>query len=172
MAALCIDTETTVSDAIERSVGETFSMMIGKDVSLVQRSCLDTKQTLASAAKHLDQIDRQMTVVVGLSGDLQGSVSVCLDLPAALDWTRQLIDHETDTVDQTVVDAIGELGNMVVGGAKGRLSDFQLSLGLPSVLLTGRRHLAFPTHCTPIELQFAYEGWNVYAFVALVRRSG
>ncbi|MEM6980766.1 MAG: chemotaxis protein CheX [Planctomycetota bacterium] len=158
-----------MTDAIDASLRETFAMMVGDEVEFVQKTTLDPSLRSPLTTVDLDNaVDRQMTVVVGLSGDLQGSVSVCLDQAAALDWTEKLIDHQTEQVDQIVVDAIGELGNMTVGGAKSRVDGFSLKLGLPSVLLTGHQHLAFPTQCRPIEMQYRYQSWDLRVFVALV----
>jgi len=164
MSGLCVDTETMVTEALDASVRETFDMMIGKPIDHVATRAMESFPVLK---KSLQVPDEQVTVVVGLSGLLQGSVSVCVDEQVALSWTRDLIQHETEEIDQVVVDAIGELGNMVVGGAKGRLSDFQLKLGLPCVLLTGKSHLAFPTNCQPFELEYRYGNHSLLVFVAL-----
>jgi len=164
MSGLCVDTETMVTEALDASVRETFEMMTGKTIVHSGTRVMDS---FPLVKKELQVPDGQVTVVVGLSGLLQGSVSVCVDEPVALSWTRDLIQHESQEVDQVVVDAIGELGNMVVGGMKGRLSDFQLKIGLPCVLLTGKTHLAFPTNCQPFELEYKCEGNNLLVFVAL-----
>ncbi|MEM1226940.1 MAG: chemotaxis protein CheX [Planctomycetota bacterium] len=170
MSALCDTFEQTIADAVQASICETFTTMIGQDITLTRQGPLQLSLEDAAARFNQPQApDGQMTVVVGLSGDLQGSVSVCMHHEAAFEWTKQLIDHETDQIDQTVVDALGELGNMVVGGAKGRIQDCQLRLGLPSVLLTGRNHLAFPTQYSPMELQFEFGDWCVDVFIALVK---
>lgn len=165
MTTLCTDVANAISEAVDASLRETFEMMIGETVTLTQTSC--TSPTSESRTPDAEDCN-QVTVVVGLSGGLQGSVSLCLDTEAAFLWTRKLIDHETDRVDQTVIDGIGELGNMVVGGAKGRLEDHMLTLGLPCVVLAGKSRLAFPTNSTPVELQYDLNGHGVTVFISLI----
>jgi len=165
MSALSLDINVAVQEAMDSSIRETFSMMIGEEMEH-----LGTRHVPVSppAIDHEAECVEEATVVVSLNGGLQGSVSVCLDLGAALLWTQRLIDHETDHLDQTVVDAIGELGNMVVGGAKGRLEDFMLTLGLPCVLLAGPSRLAFPSNCDPTEVSYRVAGHEIRVYVSLV----
>jgi chemotaxis protein CheX len=65
---------------------------------------------------------------------------------------------KVDSVDQTVVDAVGELGNMVVGGVKRRLADFRLTMSLPSVIRAGRHQMGFPSAHLPTQLDYTFDG--------------
>lgn len=53
-----------------------------------------------------------------------------------------------------VVDAIGEVTNMIAGAAKARLAELELSLGLPTVLIGSSACVAFPSRATPISIPF------------------
>ncbi|TWT91600.1 chemotaxis protein CheX [Neorhodopirellula pilleata] len=165
MSALSLDINVAVQEAMDASIRETFSMMIGEEMEHLNTRHAPISAPLMDCAKETIE---EATVVVSLSGGLQGSISVCLDLGAALLWTQRLIDHDTDHLDQTVVDAIGELGNMVVGGAKGRLEDFMLTLGLPCVLLAGPSRLAFPSNCVPTEVTYKVAGHEIRVYVSLI----
>ena len=169
MSAISLDLDTTVQEAMDASIRETFSMMIGEELEHIETTSFSSSATQPSGGvvDSEESID-EATVVVGLTGGLQGSVSVCVDRGAALLWAEKLIDHKTDHLDQTVVDAIGELGNMVVGGAKGRLEDFMLTLGLPSVLLAGPTRLAFPSNCDPRQIKYRVAGHELSVFISLV----
>ncbi len=171
MATLSLDIETAIADAVDASIRETFSMMIGHELEHVAtRHIAQAIPTVRSNGTSCPvDFKEEITVIVGLSGGLQGSVSVCLDRESAILWTVKLIDHETEMLDQTVIDAIGELGNMVVGGAKGRLEDFSLTIGLPCVLLAGASRLAFPSSCIPTQLQYSVNGHELSVFVSLIK---
>jgi len=54
----------------------------------------------------------------------------------------------------SIVDAIGELTNMIAGAAKAKLENLQLSLGLPTVILGRSTRIAFPSRATPISIPF------------------
>lgn len=166
MSALSLDIDAAVQEAVDASIRETFSMMIGEEMEH-----LGTRHVSSTvpAPKHDQEHVEEATVVVSLSGGLQGSVSVCLDLGSALLWTQRLIEHEADHLDQTVIDAIGELGNMVVGGAKGRLEDFMLTLGLPCVMLAGPSRLAFPSSSIATELKYSLAGHDVRIYTSLIK---
>lgn len=169
MSSISLDIDTTVQEAMDTSIRETFSMMIGEELEHLETTPFSSSAAQPSGKMNADEESiGEVTVVVGLNGGLQGSVCVCLDRGAAFLWTEKLIDHITDHLDQTVVDAIGELGNMVVGGAKGRLEDFVLTLGLPSVLLAGPSRLAFPSNCAPTQLKYRVAGHNLSIFISLV----
>jgi len=148
-------------------------MMIGQELEHIHTVHIANRLPTVGKSGTTKPLDykEEITVIVGLSGGLQGSVSICLDRDSALLWTEKLIDHETDSLDQTVIDAIGELGNMVVGGAKGRFEGFMLTLGLPCVLLAGTSRLAFPSNCTPVQLQYSVGGHEMSVFISLIKSS-
>ncbi|MBB3204845.1 chemotaxis protein CheX [Rhodopirellula rubra] len=169
MPLLSLDIETVIANAIDSSIRETFSLMIGQELTHVQTNRVVNKMPTVGKYNQNRPVDydEEITVVVGLSGQLQGSVSVCMDLESALLWTENLIDHQSATLDQTVIDAISELGNIVTGGAKRRLEDRDLALGLPYVMLAGKSRLAFPSSCEPLQVEYAFGGHEMNVFISL-----
>ena len=55
-----------------------------------------------------------------------------------------------------MIDAVGELANLVVGGSKRRLNRFDLTMGLPSVVRAGKESLAFPTKTASVQIDYEY----------------
>lgn len=99
----------------------------------------------------------EVSGVVGLSGKAVGTVVMSLSENVALKATSTMLLHETKGIDADVVDAVGELTNMVAGGAKAELAEYELMVSLPSVI-TGREHeVRFPSEVTPICVQFDSE---------------
>lgn len=78
--------------------------------------------------------------IIGFSGDAMGAVVLCFPgdvackLASAFSGEEMTIDH----VD--FADAIGELANMVAGGAKALFKDLTVNISLPSVAI-GKSHL-------------------------------
>jgi CheY-specific phosphatase CheX len=157
---LATDNQTVIADKFDLAVQETIRTMVNGDIELLG------KQATSKTNSWSNSIDSGMTVV-GLAGDLQGTISISLTKSAALEWTRALIQHETEEVDQTVVDAVGELGNIVVGTAKRNLTDFQLSISLPSVIRGGRNAIVFPSSSKPIQLNYSFADSVITVVIAL-----
>ncbi|VAX38252.1 hypothetical protein MNBD_PLANCTO02-3442 [hydrothermal vent metagenome] len=77
-----------------------------------------------------------VTSVVGLSGkNLTGSISISFQKCAALKVLELMAGIECDEVDESVRDAIGEMANMIGGQGKRDLSQYELQLGLPQVIV-------------------------------------
>lgn len=158
---LCTEIESLITNAIDESIREVFAMMIGEDLQQTESArVLPRVGTVRDSGPEL-------TVVMGLTGDLQGSLSLTLDESAALRWTDRLVDIAAEAIDQTVVDAVGELGNMVVGGAKRRLVDFQLTISLPSVIRVGIDQLSFASGTIPLGIRYHFGECLVMVVIAI-----
>ena len=94
-----------------------------------------------------------VSAVIGLSGRVSGSVVLSMTTEVALKAAGEMMCASYDDVDAEVFDAIGELANMVAGGAKAKLADMQLSLGLPNVVV-GRKCIYFPADVRPLCVGF------------------
>lgn len=77
--------------------------------------------------------------VIGLSGEAQGSI--CLSFPKliALKVVSALVGSEIKIIGPEVADAIGEIANIIAGNAKQHLTQFNLSISLPKVIM-GKDH--------------------------------
>ncbi len=96
----------------------------------------------------------EVSGIIGLSGSAIGTVVISLSESVALKAASTLLMCEATEVNSDVVDAVGELANIVAGSAKGHLSEYQLSVSLPNVI-TGNGHaIRFPSDVTPICVSF------------------
>lgn len=96
----------------------------------------------------------EVSAVIGLSGKVCGSVVFSLSRPVALGIVKRMLDLDTDQINADVADAIGELTNMIAGGAKASFAQYSMSLGLPNVII-GRNHLVlFPGTVHPLCVHF------------------
>ena len=92
--------------------------------------------------------------MIGLSGKAQGTVVVGLSREAALSAAEVLLQERPPEINGDVTDAIGELVNIIAGGAKAKLEHLDMSVSLPTVI-TGKSHcIEFPTKVTPICIPF------------------
>jgi chemotaxis protein CheX len=125
------------------SLNNAFQTMLG---CAVHRGALSLKD--GNSPKY------EISGIIGLSGMAIGTVVLSLSEAVALKAASVMLMSETTRIDADVVDAVGELTNMVAGRAKGDLEEYQLSVSLPSVI-TGRDHnVRFPSNVTPICVPF------------------
>ena len=85
------------------------------------------------------QDDESVTAVVGFGGLLSGACVFRSGSPAAIKIAALMTGMDFAEVDDTVKDAIGEIGNMLAGAWKGKVPDLSANCGLsvPAVI-TGR----------------------------------
>ena len=117
--------------------------------------------------KNGSQPEHEVSGVIGLTGKAQGTVVVGLGREAALRATEAMLQERPPEINGDVVDAIGELANIIAGGAKAQLEHLDLSVSLPSVI-TGKGHcIQFPTKVTPICIPFDSEWGQITVEVGL-----
>ncbi len=163
--SLCIDTRTTLVDAVNASVIDVFNMMVNEEVVAIYKGDLPRSLNASSV------VENALTISMGFSGSLTGSCCICLPQDAAIRWANLLIGHETEEIDQTVIDAASELANIVVGGIKRRLSDFELTMSLPSAIRAGEGNLVFASHISPIQFGYKFGECELSVVVALSQSS-
>jgi chemotaxis protein CheX len=96
----------------------------------------------------------EISGVIGLSGKALGTVVLSLGGPVALRVTEAMLNELPAEIDSDVVDAVGELTNMIAGSAKAQLEHLQMSLSLPNVIVGHDHQIAFPGDVTPIGVPF------------------
>ncbi len=101
----------------------------------------------------------EISGIIGLSGKAKGTVVLCLERELARLATESLLQTKIRSAQITadVIDAVGELTNIIAGGAKAQLAQFEMSLTLPTVV-TGKAHcIEFPRQIVPICIPFSCE---------------
>lgn len=82
-----------------------------------------------------------ISAIIGITGDTSGSIIVSFPAPLACRIAGNMLMEEISEMDQSVEDAIGEIGNIVVGSARRLLVEdgFSLSISIPTVVI-GKGH--------------------------------
>jgi chemotaxis protein CheX len=92
--------------------------------------------------------------VIGLSGNAAGTVVVNMSEEVAIRAASTMLMMEITELNDDVIDAVGELTNMIAGQAKAELEQYDLSVSLPNVI-TGEGHeILFPSDTKPISVPF------------------
>ena len=115
-------------------------------------SCEARRGTLA--VKQSTRAAHDVSGVIGLSGKAVGTVVVSFSTQVALKAASTMLLIEATEVDDDVIDAVGELTNMVAGAAKAELEEFKLMVSLPNVITGPAHEVHFPSEVTPISIAF------------------
>ena len=102
-----------------------------------------------------DNTHEGITGVIGLSGKAIGTAAVGLSFDTAMKACERFLGMEVDSVNEDVIDCCGELINMIAGGAKAKLEQYELSISLPSIVRGKDHTIDFPTNVTPICIPFS-----------------
>lgn len=88
-----------------------------------------------------------ITGIIGLSGDKEGSLSITFSFPCIKAVLEKMLGEVHDDLNEDVSDAVGEITNMICGNARNKLEaqNINLSAGIPTII-TGRDHTI--THVT------------------------
>lgn len=108
----------------------------------------------AISLKQDNRATHPISGVIGLSGTAVGTVVLSLSESFAMKAASVMLLTEATELNDDVLDAVGELTNMVAGRAKAELEEYELSVSLPNVI-TGMGHeVHFPSNVTPLSIAF------------------
>ena len=111
--------------------------------------------------------EHDVSGIIDLTGKAKGTAVVSLETQTALSCTERLLGEHPHEINADVVDTVGELANIVVGGAKAQLQQLAMDLGLPSVI-TGKDHtIGFPSGRKPVCVPFQCEWGSLSLQVGL-----
>jgi len=134
-------------------------------------------------ASRLGQTRREISVLVGLVGDSNGSITINMSQRAMLILAGKLLFEEQTEITEENVDAICEVGNMIAGCAKEHLEDteYRLSnISVPSMIFGANYSVHFTRGidtCTVAfelpDMPFAFYDDRIFTVsMSLLRRVG
>lgn len=131
-------------NAFVGSIQNVFKTMLDADVKIGKLSVQEARSESA-----------EVSGIIGISGEVQGSVILSFQLDVACKIASQFAGTELQVDSPDFSDAIGELANMVAGNAKKDFTGYDANISLPSVVI-GKGHTvskptAFPMLVFPCE---------------------
>lgn len=133
------------------AVIQTFEVMVG---TKVERSV----PTLKSSSQALYPISG----IIGLTGAMSGTAVLTMSEAVALRIASVVLMSEYTKICPDVMDAVGELTNVIAGHAKSQLAEYKLSLSLPNVIHCDNAIIRFPEKSRPITIPFGTQ-WGPVA---------
>lgn len=98
--------------------------------------------------------------VIGMNGsNFRGSMAITFSKAVILEIAARMLGEKVRKIDSTVTDLVGEITNMVTGGAKNLLSERGYDIGMATpVVVTGERHrITHQAHGPRIVIPFSLE---------------
>lgn len=84
-----------------------------------------------------------VTGLIGMTGEqARGSLAISFTEPVIIDITQRILGEKTNKIDETVIDMVGEITNIVTGGAKKLLAEngYDFDMAIPAVV-AGKDHI-------------------------------
>lgn len=142
--------QATVVAAIRHATGDVFSMMLGLEVQSLEAYRQPCKPEPANG----------VIALVGLTGKWTGTGSVACTGELARRISGRFLASEFAAVDQEVLDAMGEITNMIIGNFKNALEEDAgpLGMSIPMVVF-GHNFMAGTSHGVDwVVVPFACDG--------------
>lgn len=122
-----------------------------------------------------DAHDWDLSAIIGLTGEARGAVVISMKKNLALKLTGVLTGSTHTDIDDEVVDAIGEIVNIIAGNAKRGLEEsFRLVISLPTIVRGPGHTIKWPNDqariiCIPFGI---FETETFYLSVAIEASAG
>ena len=84
----------------------------------------------------------EISGVIGMVGDsIQGSMSISFEKGLVLEIMNKMLGEKPESIDSDVQDMVGEITNMICGGAKNELGQKGYDFGMATpVVVSGKNH--------------------------------
>lgn len=135
---------------------ETFVKMVGVEVK-------PGKPVLKQDAR----LDYDISGIIGLSGKVIGTVSLSFPEATALAVCNKFMSADLKVMNAEILDAVGELINIVAGNAKKGLTEFNIEISLPSVVVGKNHRIVEPKGSVGFVIPFTSSLGNFHMAVSL-----
>jgi chemotaxis protein CheX len=119
----------------------TFSEFVGVEISPKHPHFLDPEKGF----------EWDISAVIGLSGAVRGAVIISMKAELAIKLTDLLTGMEHTEMDADVVDAIGEINNIIAGNIKPKIPNGEkIVISIPTIIKGKEHSIAWPSKQTRI----------------------
>jgi len=99
----------------------------------------------------------EVSAQIGLFGKASGLVLLSFPEETAIRSAGAMASRRFFRINDDVLDAIGEMANIITGGAKAKMADHDISITPPKILRGQGRRIGFPANCQPVQIWFDSE---------------
>ncbi|MCL2804789.1 MAG: chemotaxis protein CheX [Treponema sp.] len=137
---MTVELQNYVEPFVEVTVN-TFKEFVGVDVSPRHPHFLDPEKGF----------EWDISAVIGLSGVVKGAVIISMKADLAIKLTDMLAGEGHSEIDADVVDAIGEINNIIAGNIKPKVPNGdRIVISIPTIIKGKEHSIAWPSKQTRI----------------------
>lgn len=96
----------------------------------------------------------EVSAIIGLAGDIIGAVVLSFTRETAIAMASRFSGQAYIALTKEVIDAVGELVNIIAGNAKKDLDDFRIEISLPGVITGTKYKINWPQGVPIITIPF------------------
>jgi chemotaxis protein CheX len=112
-----------------------------------------------------NQAKGDISGLIGMVGDkIQGSMSISFDEGLVLEVMDKMLGEKTDVINSDIQDMVGEITNMICGGAKNELDQKGYDFGMATpVVVSGKNHtINHQVDGKKMVMPFSHASGNLY----------
>ncbi|MEW6536719.1 MAG: chemotaxis protein CheX [Candidatus Auribacterota bacterium] len=119
--------------------------------------------------KGTEKMRCEISGTIGVAGDATGSVTINFPREVVLRVVSNMLGMDVDDINDDVKDAVGEIANMIAGGAKGELTQmgFNFKIALPVVCVGKNHYTNYPKDVVCVVIPFSMDEGDFSVEVAL-----
>jgi len=137
---MTVELHNYVEPFVEVTVN-TFKEFVGVDIVPRHPHFLDTERSF----------EWDISAVIGLSGVVKGAVIISMKTDLAIKLTNLLTGDTRSDIDADVVDAIGEINNIIAGNIKPKVPNGdRIVISIPTIIKGKEHSIAWPSKATRI----------------------
>jgi chemotaxis protein CheX len=112
-----------------------------------------------------------ISAIIGIAGESRGVVVLSISAEIATALATKLAGNTITTLDENVLDMLGEIVNIIAGNAKKGFEDIRLKISLPSIIKGKEHEIFWPKHDIPIiSIPFTLPEGKIMLFVGLEKK--
>jgi len=116
-----------------------------------------------------EEPEYEVSGIIGLSSKkAKGIVILNLTREAALSSSEAMLGERSSELDGDVIDAVGELTNIIAGTAKSKMEHLALDISLPTTIVGKQHVMGFPHKAVAVSLPFTCPWGAVEVEAAIV----
>ena len=159
-----------MSIAIETQIQSVYLPAFIESTKAIFKTMLGLELSVQATDKlNAIQPGHDVTGIIGLAGSIEGTIIVSVEKEVAFAAAETFIGERPDSVNGDVLDLVGELANMIGGGAKDRLNIPGVILGLPTTVSGNDYKISFKPDVEIETVQFKSPSGSLTIQIAMRR---
>lgn len=145
-----IDSELTSSAAnpFIAATKQTFSTML---------QCTPTRESLALKSDQSGRPPYEVSAMINVAGSANGLITLSMPARTSFNILERMLHVSVESITEDVIDAVGEIANIIVGAAKVHMDQMNLTINIPNVVIGRNRVIRYPGNVTPLSADFSSE---------------